>query len=107
MLTLAEAQEIMERDKLLVSGMAWNSKRSKIEFAWVEAKMPVQFSDEAEVPEQFYVCCQWRKKGRTAPEMWTFALVYKGHHLYAIHAHPHSKHTNKVGKGRPPIPAGY
>lgn len=91
----------MDREKFLVADMAWTSKRGKVNFAWVEAKIPVQFADAAEVPEQFYVTCQWRKKGRNVPEMWTFGLLYQGNHLYAIHVHPLSIHKNSVGRGRP------
>jgi hypothetical protein len=100
-LTLAEATKIMEREKTLFSKMEWATKRGKTEFAWSEAKITLQFADELEVPEQFYLSCQWRPKGQNVPEMWTFGMIYQGDHLYAIHKHPLSKHTNHVGQGRP------
>jgi len=43
--TLAEAQEVIARQKSLVADMAWTSKRGKVDFEWVEARMPLQFSD--------------------------------------------------------------
>jgi len=62
--------------------------------------MVLQFDDEIEVPEQFYVSVQWRAKGKKVPEHWSFNLLYREHQIYALHVQPTSKHQNNVGKGR-------
>ena len=102
MVTLAESAEVLSRRKVLVSDMAWLSKRGKVDWQWIEARMALQFSDEVEVAEQLLVICQWRKKGRTIPEHWTFAVLYRDQRIYAIDVQPTSIHENdKAGKGRP------
>ncbi|WP_156404451.1 hypothetical protein [Curvibacter sp. PAE-UM] len=62
--------------------------------------MAVQLDQEAEVREQFFVECQWRKRGNKVPEHWVFNLIYQGNRIYALHAQPTSKHSNQVGRGR-------
>ncbi|MBA3774795.1 MAG: hypothetical protein H0X13_20525 [Ramlibacter sp.] len=82
--------------------MKWTTKRGKIEWAWFESRMLVQFSDEVEVAEQLYVLCQWRKKGQVAGEHWKFAVFYQDKRIYAFDIQPGAYHFNdKAGKGRP------
>jgi hypothetical protein len=102
LVSLAEAQDVLSRQKVLASDMVWASKRGKIDFQWIEARIALQFLDEFEVAEQLVVICQWRKKGRTIPEHWTFGLLYRDERIYAIDVQPTSIHENdKAGKGKP------
>lgn len=99
--SVAEAQEVLSRPKVLASDMLWPLRRGKLEFGWVEAKLLVQFSDEMVVAEDFVVSCQWRKQGRKIPEHWCFSVLYQGDRIYAIDVQPEGKHMNSAGKGRP------
>lgn len=100
--TLQEAQDVLSRQKFFVSDMVWTGRRGKITFQWVECRIPLQFGDEAEVREGFFVMCQWKKRGRSVPEQWKFAVMFNNERIYAIDVQPASGHTNnKAGKGRP------
>lgn len=102
MLTVAEVQEVLARPKLLAAEMAWTMRRGKLTFAWIEARIPVQFTDEPEISGELYVMCQWKKKGNVAPEQWKYALFCRDERVYAIDVQPAGRHTNdKAGKGRP------
>jgi hypothetical protein len=100
--TVAEAQEVVARQKSLVANMAWTTRRGKVDWAWFEARILLRYSEEVEVAEQLWVMCQWRKKGITIPEHWKFALFYREQRIYAIDVQPTSIHENdKAGKGHP------
>ena len=101
MISLEVVNMILARPKSLVKDMVWSSRHGKIAFHWLTARMPVQFDDEEEIREQFFVSCQWRKKGSKIPEHWTFNLIYNDSRIYALHFQPSSIHENEVGKGRP------
>ena len=100
-LSVAEVQQIIMRPKSLASSMVWSMRIGKLTFAWLATRMALQFDDEELVRESFYVQCQWRKRGNTIPEHWTFNLIYNGNRIYALHFQPTSIHENLVGKGRP------
>jgi hypothetical protein len=101
-ITLAEAQQVLARDKVLVDEMVWgNNKRGSPEFGFIESKMLLRFADEVEVAEALWVSFQWRKKGLKMPEHWICSVIYQRARIYAIDVQPHTKHYNSVGKGRP------
>jgi hypothetical protein len=91
----------MARAKSLAAPMAWTYRHGKIDFPWFGSRTPVQFDDAPEVPEQFFVVCQWRRRGNRIPEHWVFNLLYQEARIYALHYQPTSLHENKVGRGRP------
>ena len=100
--TLAEAQQVVDRYKVLATDMAWTSKRGKKEWGWLSARLALQFADEFIVSDEVWVVCQWREQNKSIPEHWTFSLFYKEERIYAIDIQPTSIHENwKAGKGRP------
>lgn len=101
LLTLPEVDELIAAPKCLIAEMVWSNKRGKKAFQWVSCRVNVQLHSEAAVREQFYVECQWRRRGNSIPEHWTFNLIYQGSRIYALHVQPMSKHPNHIGKGRP------
>lgn len=100
--TLSEVQSVLSRQKFLTSDMVWSTRRGKLEWQWHEARIPLQFADEAEVREGFYVMCQWKRQCRSIPEQWKFAVFFNNERIYAIDVQLASMHTNdKAGRGRP------
>lgn len=98
--TLSEARVVIDRHKVLVTDMAWTSKKGKREWGWLSARLSVQFSDEFEVSDKVWVVCQWRERAKAVPEHWTFSLFCREARIYAIDVQPAHLHENKV-KGHP------
>jgi hypothetical protein len=100
LLTLVEAQEVIQRPKRIVPEMAWRSKNNKISIDWMEARLLVQYADEIEIPEQLLVVCQWKKQSLQKAEVWQFSLLYRTVRIYALDIQPDSLHKNNAGTGR-------
>lgn len=99
--TLAEAQEVLGREKVLHTDMRWSAQRGKMQFQWVQSRIILEYADDMALPEDLYVHCQWQKRVKSIPERWTFSVMHNGCRIYAIDVNPVSRHGNyKAGKGR-------
>lgn len=98
--TLAEANEVMAREKVLNADLRWTTNKGKMQFQWFQSRTILLYSDEVAVPEDLYVHCQWFRRVKSIPERWNFSLFFEGERIYAIDVQPMSPHPNKVGKGR-------
>lgn len=100
--TLAEAEEVLSREKVLHTDMRWTTNRGKMQFQWFQARIILEYADEVALPEDLYVHCQWIKRVKSIPEQWTFAVMYNDCRIYAIDVQPQDAHgNNRAGKGRP------
>lgn len=102
MVTVAEVNEVIEREKLMVASMAWSKKPNRETNEWREFFSALEFADDpTQTPEQLYIRCAWRQQIGYVPEVWQFALWYQGFRVFAIDFQPMSRHKNSKGKGRP------
>lgn len=102
MLTVADADKVIQRKKQLVTPMGWAKKLNHTMPVWFEFRSALEFVDDpTETPEGLLIVCQWKCKDGPKPENWTFGLLHGGSRIYAIDAQPLAHHTNEVGKGRP------
>ncbi|MBC7437676.1 MAG: hypothetical protein H7332_16600 [Bdellovibrionales bacterium] len=98
---LADADAVIARQKVVVRDMAWQAKLNSTETGWFEARMPLRFIEDEEVPEQLFAVVQWKKGDKAIPEQWTFGVIYQGERIIAYDIQPLGGHVNHKGKGRP------
>lgn len=102
MLTVAEVQTVIKRQKQLVAPMAWAKKLNHTEPVWFEYRSALEFEDDpTETPEGLFIVCQWKRKEGSKPENWTFGLLYRNLRIYAIDVQPLASHKHEAGKGKP------
>lgn len=99
--TLAEAEEVLAREKVLNTDMQWTTTRGKMKFQWYQSRIILLYSDEVAIPEGLYVHCQWQRRMKSIPERWNFSVMYEDQRIYGIDVQPSSPHRNDAGKGRP------
>jgi hypothetical protein len=99
--TLAEAEEVLAREKALHADMHWSTAKGRMKFQWYQSRIILLYSDDVAIPEGLYVQCQWYRRMKSIPERWNFSLFFDDERIYGIDVQPSSPHRNNVGKGRP------
>lgn len=100
-LPLDEVDRVISASKQTLSTEDWAPGIETRKGLWMEWNASLELDLEAKTPEGLCLRFLYRSPAETAPEKLTLSLFYKKARIYGIDHDPASRHTNKVGKGRP------
>lgn len=100
MIALDAANSILLTPKVLVRPMHWSPKLSSLSPGWVQYSSALSFQDTAEVVEDLMVDCVWRPKIYDREAKFGVGIRSGSDRLYALDISEHTRHLNKVGRGR-------
>lgn len=99
MVTVAEATQFLTVPKRAVLAMDWRPGLSKRDVQWW--KWDTALLVNGSVPEATRVVLQWRPAVGAAASKMNLSLLYREQRVYGVDFDELTRHTNKIGKGRP------